>query len=251
MEHAVVLEKPSHVCYFYIVHKVKNITHIAKNDRTAVAVPPGGESALKDNVIVNSICECIKEKILSKEMFPGYRIVEDELSAELGVSRTPLRRALTKLQYEGFLYIVPNRGTYVVQFSPEEIAHIYEARLCLEEGIAPSLMERVTEEDIRDLKAIHEKIRADIHTMSPADYSMLNKEFHLRLVGISKNDHLKRFVEEIHNRVALLLIYYDNSSNSIDSVLRHEEMITALEQKNLDALIRAIRADSQLANYHS
>ena len=184
-------------------------------------------------------------------MFPGYRIVEDELSAELGVSRTPLRRALTKLQYEGFLYIVPNRGTYVVQFSPEEIAHIYEARLCLEEGIAPSLMERVTEEDIRDLKAIHEKIRTDIHTMSPADYSMLNKEFHLRLVGISKNDHLKRFVEEIHNRVALLLIYYDNSSNSIDSVLRHEEMITALEQKNLDALIRAIRADSQLANYHS
>ena len=153
----VFLEKYFYICYFYIVHKVKNITHIAKNDRTAIAVPPGGESALKDNVIVNSICECIKEKILSKEMFPGYRIVEDELSAELGVSRTPLRRALTKLQYEGFLYIVPNRGTYVVQFSPEEIAHIYEARLCLEEGIAPSLMERVTEEDIRDLKAIHEK----------------------------------------------------------------------------------------------
>jgi len=47
----------------------------------------------------------------------------------------------------------------------------------------------------------------------------------------------------------LLLIYYDNSSNSVDSVLRHEEMIKALEQKNPDALIRAIRADSQLANY--
>ena len=214
-----------------------------------VAVPVEGESALKDNVIVNSICECIKEKILSKEMFPGYRIVEDELSAELGVSRTPLRRALIKLQYEGFLYIIPNRGTYVVQFTPEEIAHIYEARLCLEEGMAPSLIQRVTEEDICALKVIHEKIRAEIHTMSPADYSMLNKEFHLRLVSIAKNDHLKRFAEEIHNRVALLLIYYDNSSNSVDSVLRHEEMIKALEQKNTDALIRAIRADSQLANY--
>lgn len=182
-------------------------------------------------------------------MFPGYRIVEDELSAELGVSRTPLRRALIKLQYEGFLYIIPNRGTYVVQFTPEEIAHIYEARLCLEEGMAPSLIQRVTEEDICALKVIHEKIRAEIHTMSPADYSMLNKEFHLRLVSIAKNDHLKRFAEEIHNRVALLLIYYDNSSNSVDSVLRHEEMIKALEQKNPDALIRAIRADSQLANY--
>ena len=78
---------------------------------------------------------------------------------------------------------------------------------------------------------------------------MLNKGFHLRLVIIAKNDHLERFAEEIHNRVALLLIYYDNSSNSVDSVLRHEEMIKALEQKNPDALIRAIRADSQLANY--
>ena len=204
---------------------------------------------MKDNVIVNGICECIKEKILSKEMFPGYRIVEDELAAELGVSRTPLRRALTKLQYEGFLYIIPNRGTYVVQFSSEEITHIYQARLCLEEGIAPCLIERVTEDDIRDLKVIHEKIRTNIHTMSPADYSMWNKEFHLRMVKISKNDHIRRFVEEIHNRVALLLIFYDNSSNSIDSVLRHEEMLRALETKDLDALIKAIRADSQLANY--
>ncbi len=206
---------------------------------------------MKDNVVVNSICERIKEKILSKEMFPGYRIVEDELASELGVSRTPLRRALTKLQYEGFLYILPNRGTYVTRFSLEEIAHIYEARLCLEESLVPSLIEQVTEEDIRALTAIHEKIRADIHTMTPADYSMLNKEFHLRLAGISKNSHLKRFLEEIHNRVALLLIYYDNSSNSVDSVLRHREMIKALEQKDPDALIRAIRADSQLANYHS
>ena len=151
---------------------------------------------MKDNVIVNSICECIKEKILSKEMFPGYRIVEDELSAELGVSRTPLRRALIKLQYEGFLYIIPNRGTYVVRFTPEEIAHIYEARLCLEEGMASSLIQRVTEEDICALKAIHEKIRADIHTMSPADYSMLNKEKEKNLKLIKKKKNQKIMIQK-------------------------------------------------------
>ena len=204
---------------------------------------------MKDNVIVNGICEYIKDKIISKEMFPGYRIVEDELSSELGVSRTPLRRALTKLQYEGFLYIVPNRGTYVVQSSPEDIAKIYDARLCLEEGLAPSIISLVTETDILDLKEIHAKISSGIHTLSPADYSMLNKDFHMRLIGISNNDYLKRFAEEIHNRISLLLIYYDNSSNSLDSITRHEDMIKALEEKNLDALVRAIRDDSQLANY--
>lgn len=204
---------------------------------------------MKDNVIVNSICEYIKDKIVSKEMFPGYRIVEDELSCELGVSRTPLRRALTKLQYEGYLYIVPNRGTYVVQSSPADIAMIYEARLCLESSLAPSIIELVTQKDISDLKEIHEKIRANIHVMSAAEYSMLNKDFHMRLNDIAKNDYLKRYAEEIHNRVSLLLIYYDNSKNSLDSVLRHEEVIKALETKDLNALIQALHSDSQLANY--
>lgn len=204
---------------------------------------------MKENVIVNSICEYIKEKIISKEMFPGYRIVEDELSSELGVSRTPLRRALTKLQYEGFLYIIPNRGTYVVHSSPEDITKIYAARRCLEEGMAPNIINLVAEEDIRDLQEIHAKIRENIGTMSPADYSVLNKSFHMRLIAISNNDYLKRYAEEIYNRISLLLIYYDNSSNSLDSVSCHEEMIRALEEKSLDAFIRAVRDDSQLANY--
>lgn len=204
---------------------------------------------MKDNVIVNSICERIKNKIVAKEMFPGYRIVEDELATELGVSRTPLRRALTKLQYEGFLYIIPNRGTYVVQSSPEDIAKIYEARICLEEGLAPSIMELATQKDIEDLTEIHTKISESIHTMSPTEYSALNKDFHLRLNSISGNDYLKRYAEEIHNRISLLLIFYDNFSNSVDSVLRHEEMIHALESKDLNALMRALREDAQLTNY--
>lgn len=204
---------------------------------------------MKDNVIVNRICEYIKDKIITKEIFPGYRIVEEELSNELGVSRTPLRRALTKLQYEGFLHIIPNRGTYVVQSSPEDIAQIYTARLCLEAGLAPSIVELATQKDIDDLNEIQAKISANIQTMSPTDYSALNKAFHMRLNSISNNDYLKRYVEEIHNRISLLLIFYDNFSNSVDSVLRHEEMIKALKTKDLDAFIRAIRDDSQLTNY--
>lgn len=204
---------------------------------------------MKENAIVNHICECIKDKIVSKEMFPGYRIVEDELATELGVSRTPLRRALTKLQYEGFLYIVPNRGTYVARYSPEDIAKIYTTRICLEEGLAPDLIRLVSAEDIADLKEIHKKISENIHTMSPAEYSVQNKEFHIRLISISDNDYLKRFAQEIYNRISLLLIYYDNTSNSLDSILRHGQMIKALEGKDLNSLLSAIRSDSQLANY--
>lgn len=204
---------------------------------------------MKDNIIVNSICEYIKEKILSKEMFPGYRIMEDEIANELGVSRTPLRRALAQLQYEGFLYIVPNRGTYVVQSSPEDIEKIYAARICLENGLAKDIIEQVTEKDIEELKAIHENMERDIRTLSAAEYSMMNKEFHVRLASIAKNEYLVRYLEEIHNRISLLLVYYDSSTRSRESTAAHGDMISALEHKDLDALVRAINADAATADY--
>ena len=204
---------------------------------------------MKDNIIVNSICEYVKEKILSKEMFPGYRIMEDEIANELGVSRTPLRRALAQLQYEGFLYIVPNRGTYVVQSSYEDIEKIYAARICLEVGLAKDIIDHVTEKDIEELKGIHSNMQRDIETMSAAEYSTMNKEFHVRLASIAQNEYLVKYLEEIHNRISLLLVYYDSSLRDMDSLAAHGDMISALEKKDLDALLRAINTDASMADY--
>lgn len=204
---------------------------------------------MKDNIIVNSICEYVKEKILSKEMFPGYRIMEDEIANELGVSRTPLRRALAQLQYEGFLYIVPNRGTYVVQSSYEDIEKIYAARICLEVGLAKDIIDHVTEKDIEELKVLHANMQRDVETMSAAEYSTMNKEFHVRLASIAQNEYLVKYLEEIHNRISLLLVYYDSSLRDMDSLAAHGDMISALEKKDLDALLRAINTDASMADY--
>lgn len=204
---------------------------------------------MKDNIIVNSICEYIKDKILSKEMFPGYRIVEDELASELGVSRTPLRRALAQLQYEGFLYIVPNRGTFVVQSSYEDIEKIYSARICLEEGLASDIIKRVSTNDIEELKTLHKSFSEKIDSITIAEYSTLNKDFHMRLANISNNEYLIRYLEEIHNRICMLLVYYDSSLLYVDSVAAHSAIIEALEDRDYGKLIQAMRNDAKLANY--
>lgn len=204
---------------------------------------------MKDNIIVNSICEYIKEKILSKEMFPGYRIMEDEIANELGVSRTPLRRALAQLQYEGFVYIIPNRGTYVVQSSYEDIEKIYAARICLEVGLSKDIINNVTSEDIDELKELHVQLQRSIESISAAEYSTMNKKFHVRLANISQNEYLIRYLEEIHNRISLLLVYYDSSLQNVDSLVAHGDIITALENKDLESLVRAIKADADLADY--
>jgi len=211
-----------------------------------------GGNALKDNIIVNSICQYIKDKIMSKEMFPGYRIVEDELATELGVSRTPLRRALAQLQYEGFLYIVPNRGTFVVQSTYDDIKKIYYARVCLEEGLAPVVIERVTDADIQELEALHGHFRSVIHTVSVPEYTVLNKEFHMRLAAISGNEYLIRYLDEIHNRICILLVYYDGTlSYYLESLESHEAIIQALKKRDVRGLIEAVRNDARLSNYDS
>lgn len=203
---------------------------------------------MKDNIIVNSICEYLKGKIMSKEMFPGYRIVEDEIANELGVSRTPLRRALTQLQYEGFLEIIPNRGTYVIQSTQEEINWVYEARICIETGLAAGIIENATQKDIDELRANYDKQCELMNNFSIVDYSVLNRDFHLKLTSISKNEYMRRFAEEVYNRIFIFLTYFDNSLNNRNAADVHLKMIEALEKKDYEMLIQAIIDDAELGN---
>ncbi len=203
---------------------------------------------MKDNIIVKNICEYIKGKIMSKEIFPGYRIVEDEIAKELGVSRTPLRSAFSQLQYEGFLDIIPNRGTFVIKHTQEDIDMVYEARACLEERLALGIISNVTPDDITELKENYYKQIELIDHFSIVDYSILNREFHMRLVAISNNKYLKKYVEEIYNRILVFLVYYDNSVNNSGSIVTHAAIIDALEKRDIDLLIQAIKDDTELSN---
>lgn len=203
---------------------------------------------MKDNIIVNSICEYLKGKIMSKEMFPGYRIVEDEIANELGVSRTPLRRALTQLQYEGFLEIIPNRGTYVIQSTQQEINWVYEARVCIETGLAAGIIENVTQKDIDELRENYQKQCELMNSFSIVDYSVLNRDFHLKLTSISKNEYMRKFAEEVYNRIFIFLTYFDNTLNSRNAASIHLRMIEALEKKDWEMLVQAIIDDAELGN---
>ncbi|HPX70263.1 MAG TPA: GntR family transcriptional regulator [Bacillota bacterium] len=203
---------------------------------------------MKDNIIVTRICNHIKAQIMSKEMFPGYRIIEDELASRLGVSRTPLRRAFAQLQYEGFLDIIPNRGTFVIKPTYDEIRRVYEARACLEEGLAASAVNHVTEEDIEDLEENYRKQVAMLDSFNIVDYSALNRDFHMRLAAISNNEYLKKYVEEIHNRIFVFLVYYDNSVNNAGSSVTHKTIIDALKNRDYESLIEGIRADASLGS---
>ena len=201
---------------------------------------------MKDNQAIDRICAHIKRKIMTKETFPGCRLVEEDLAAELGVSRTPLRQAFAILQSEGFVNTIPNRGTYVIQPTYEEIVEVYQARMFLEQGLLADVFETLQEEKLDAIRENYEKQMKLGLNFKMLDYSILNREFHILLASLSKNVYLKRFVMELYNRIFVFLVYYDNSVTNNGSILTHGKIVKALEERDKDALMAALREDADL-----
>ncbi len=201
---------------------------------------------MKDNKTIERICGHIKRQIMTKELFPGCRLVEEDIAKELGVSRTPLRQAFAILKTEGFVDIVPNRGTYVIRPTHEEIVEVYQARMFLEQGLLANVFETLREEQLVPLRENYEKQMKLGLNFKMMDYSVLNREFHILLASLSANEYLKRFVMELYNRIFVFLVYYDNSVTNNGSILTHGKIIKALEERNEEALREAIREDAEL-----
>jgi len=137
----------------------------------------------------------LRALILSEEIGPDTMLVETSLATRLGVSRTPIREALRRLEQDGLVERT-SRGTRVVERSPEQILEIYELRILLEGQAARAAAERATSLDINRLRAIHEQMEAagpddDQHRVR------LNRLFHEALWAASHNGTLVEVIDRL------------------------------------------------------
>ena len=98
------------------------------------------------------VCEALRAAIQSGELPPGERLMEIPLAEELGVSRTPIREAIRKLEQEGFVVMIPRRGTYVADITLKDINQVFEIRSSLEELAASLASERITPDELEELE---------------------------------------------------------------------------------------------------
>ena len=97
------------------------------------------------------VCENIRQAIIDGTFSPGERLMEIQLADEMGVSRTPVREAIRKLELEGFVVMIPRRGTYVADISIKDITEIYEIRISLDilaAGLADGGVKNIAMHDI-------------------------------------------------------------------------------------------------------
>jgi DNA-binding GntR family transcriptional regulator len=145
--------------------------------------------------VVDQVYAAIRERILSGALERGARVHQEDVAAELGVSRTPVREALRRLAAEGLIEMRTNRGARVADLSESDMREPYEARLVVEPGAARLAAQRTPPQPLaRMRRAIGAQRKAipDVERSFAA-----NRDFHIALVEASGNAFLLQFVEHL------------------------------------------------------
>jgi DNA-binding GntR family transcriptional regulator len=140
----------------------------------------------------------LRQAILSGDLSPGQRLVEEELAGTLGVTRQSLRAALLDLTAEGLVERIPNRGARVRVVSTEEAVAITECRMALEALCAAKAAERVTDDEAAQLRELAEELKRTVAEGNPLRYSELNRELHRRVGVISGQAVAVGLLERLH-----------------------------------------------------
>ncbi|MFT4296690.1 MAG: GntR family transcriptional regulator [Micropruina sp.] len=133
-------------------------------------------------IAADAVHEHLRNAILSAEYRPNHRLVEQELSTQLNVSRTPVREALLRLKQEGL--VVQHKGWVVRDHAPHEIVELLEARVELEASAARLAAGRITPETLEELLDLMDRME---HTAARAEVNQLNDEFHALITQSAKN----------------------------------------------------------------
>src|SRR6201985_2146484 len=127
----------------------------------------------------------LRQAILSGDLAPGRRLVEEERAGTLGVTRQSLRAASLDLTADGLVERIPNRGARVRVVSSEEAVAITECRMALEALCAAKAAQRITDDDADRLRALGASLERAVAEANHLRYSELNRELHRRIVAIS------------------------------------------------------------------
>ena len=158
---------------------------------------------MSDRSLSEVVSEQIRGRILDGTLKPGERLVEDRLSAELGVSRVPVREALRGLSAEGLVTLLPRRGATVVEVTPQSVAELVEVRALLEGLNARLAAQRHDPEIVAQLKDTLARGNEAAKIGTAEELARLNAEFHERLAEASRNAVLSDVMRGLRERTSI------------------------------------------------
>lgn len=172
----------------------------------------------------------LKEMILRNELKSGEKLLQEKLAAQLGVSRTPLLKALQMLEYDFMVESIPRRGMYVKQVSLAEMKDIYDVREGIEKVAVRLVTERAGSKEIRELQKIWEPF--DIREkIDKAKYQIADNKFHSLLLEYSRNQVL---VKTYSNGILQMRVEQMGLQREPEETLsEHVAIVEAIQQRDI------------------
>ena len=190
-------------------------------------------------------CDAIRAAIMRMDIYgqaEEIRLDERQLCEDLGVSRTPIREALSVLEQEGFVRSVPRRGIFVVRKSKREIIDLILVWAALESMAARLAAERAGSEDIAGLRHVFDEFQTEKPEEHPDEYSQANIKFHQTIIRLGGCGLIEEMTENlfIHMRAirAVSMRQQDRARRSIED---HMQIIAALEARDVERAERLVR----------
>ncbi len=198
-----------------------------------------------DASLTNKAYDALKGAITSMNIYQDgaeQRLDERQLSEALGVSRTPIREALVRLEQEGLVRIVPRKGAFVVRKSKRQVVEMIVVWAALESMAARLITENATDAEIASLRRMFATFENDQVEAKIDEYSETNIRFHQALLKMSGSDLIAQMTESlfIHmGAIRMRTIAEDNRASR--SIIDHMNIIEALEARDTELAERLAR----------
>ncbi|BBZ33523.1 GntR family transcriptional regulator [Mycolicibacterium confluentis] len=190
----------------------------------------------------------LRDAILSGALAPGAKIVEEQLCADFGISRAPLREALRQLAQQGLVEHLPRRGSRVAEWSPEDIRQLFELRTVLERHAVETALPLSDPETA--LAPVHAALKAMEAASTDLARDDAHRAFHAAVVGLAANRQLDITLEPILLKLQLPMAANLRGEarhhHREDGVARHRAILTALENNDTAAAVEATSGHGHL-----
>lgn len=211
-------------------------------------LPSSGTRHELPATLVEMTARRLRDGILSGELKPGEKVTEELLSAQLGISRAPVREALRLLGEQGLVEHLPRRGSRVVAWSAADILELFELRGVLEAHAVRSALPLADPgEALSRVRTALDRMRAASGELARDD---AHRDFHAAIVALAGKRQLQITLAPILLKLQLPMaknLREEARRSEGDGIARHEELVRALESNDAEVVVEALRDHGHLA----
>ena len=184
----------------------------------------------------------LRQAILTGEMKPGERLMEIHLANKLGVSRTPIREAIRKLELEGLVIMIPRRGAEVAQITWKNLKDVLEVRRALDVLAIELACDRMTQEELQELFRACENFAEATKTKDARKIAQADVALHDLIVASTRNNRLIQLVNNLAEQMYRYRFEYIKDTSQHERLVQeHNDMYQSILRKDKESAARAVR----------